>query len=85
MNQDTSSVLTMARTSAAPCNRIFDARTNPDSDIGGWGPKDCTLPFNEMDLKPGGLWRMGMTCTGEKAVSSGCTARRPPRWMERGV
>lgn len=71
MNQDVSSLLTMRRTFAGPRTRVFDAWTNPDSDIGWWGPVDFTLLFNEMDLKPGGRWRMGMTRNGEKVVSGG--------------
>ncbi len=71
MNQDTSSVLTITRTFAAPCNRIFDAWTNPESEIGWWGPIDFTLLFDEKDLKLGGHWRMGMTRQGEKTVSGG--------------
>lgn len=71
MNHDTSSVLTMTRTFAAPLARVFDAWTNPDSHIGWWGPEGFTLLFNEMDLKPEGRWRMGMTRNGKKAVSGG--------------
>ena len=71
MNPDTSSVLTITRTFAAPRIRLFDAWTNPNSITGWWGPKDFTLLFDEKNLKPGGRWRMGMTRRGEKAVSGG--------------
>ena len=71
MNQNTSSVLAITRTFPASRIRLFDAWTNPNSITGWWGPKDFTLLFSEMDLKPEGRWRMGMTRRGEKAVSGG--------------
>ena len=71
MKQDTSSSLTITRTFVAPRTRVFDAWTNPNSDVGWWGPKDFTLLFNEKDLKPGGRWRMGMTRKDKKDVSGG--------------
>jgi uncharacterized protein YndB with AHSA1/START domain len=71
MNPDTSSTLPINRTFAASRIRLFDAWTNPNSITGWWGPKDFTLLFNEMDLKPGGRWRMGMARQGEKAVAGG--------------
>ena len=71
MNEDTSYTLMIKRTFAAPRVRVFDAWTNPNSDIGWWGPKNFTLLFDEKDLQPGGRWRMGMVSKGEKNVSGG--------------
>lgn len=71
MNDQTMLTLRIIRTLDATCARVFDAWTNPDSDIGWWGPKDFTLLFHESDLKPGGCWRMGMRREDETLVSCG--------------
>lgn len=71
MNQDTSPTLTIKCIFPAPRNRVFDAWTNLNSDIGWWGPKGFTLLFDEKDLKPGGRWRMGMVRQGEKNILGG--------------
>jgi uncharacterized protein YndB with AHSA1/START domain len=71
MTDKTAPALKITRTFDAPRARVFDAWTNPKSDIGWWGPKDFTLQFDEKDLKMGGTWRMGMARKGEKHVSGG--------------
>jgi len=71
MTKETAPMLKIVRTFDASRARIFDAWTNPKSDIGWWGPKDFTLLFHEIDLKPGGRHRMGMSRKGETEVATG--------------
>jgi len=64
--------LTIRRTFDAPRERVFDAWTNTASSVGFWGPQGFTLAFNEVDLRPGGKWRLGMrSASGELHVSAG--------------
>lgn len=39
---------------------IFNAITTPDLLAKWWGPKDFTNTFEEIDIKPGGVWRFVM-------------------------
>ena len=65
-------VLTLRRTFDASCERVFDALTNTASTVGFWGPAGFTLAFHEIDLRPGGKWRLGMRkADGELHVSTG--------------
>ena len=49
-----------------------DAWTNPNSDIGWWGPKNFTKLLQQIDLRVGGWHRLGIVSPeGEKHVSGG--------------
>jgi uncharacterized protein YndB with AHSA1/START domain len=68
MSPETSSKLTvtlpsdleiaMTRAFDAPRSLVFDAFTKPEHLRHWWGLKGSTLPVCEMDLRPGGAWRM---------------------------
>jgi uncharacterized protein YndB with AHSA1/START domain len=64
--------LTLRRTFDAPRERVFDAWTNTKSTAGFWGPAGFTAAFHEVDLRPGGKWRLGMRAgDGKLHVSAG--------------
>ena len=64
--------LTIDRRFPAPRARVFDAWTNPNSQVGWWGPAGFSLVFNEIDLRQGGHWRLGMRAPdGKLHVSQG--------------
>jgi len=44
----------------APRELVFTAWTNPDHVAHWWGPKGFTTTIHEMDLRPGGVWRLVM-------------------------
>jgi uncharacterized protein YndB with AHSA1/START domain len=67
--------LTLHRTFEAPCERVFDAWTNSASSVGFWGPEGFTLAFHEVDLRPGGKWRLGMRAADGVLHVSGGTYR----------
>jgi uncharacterized protein YndB with AHSA1/START domain len=72
MTDDTALVLKITRIFDAPRTRVFDAWTNLDSGAGWWGPKGFTRLFHEIDLRPGGRWRLGMRSPdGKDHVSAG--------------
>jgi uncharacterized protein YndB with AHSA1/START domain len=50
----------MTRVFDAPRELVFDAWTTPEHVQKWFGPRDWTLPFCEIDLRPGGKWRYGM-------------------------
>ena len=52
--------LTVRRTLAAPRERVFQAWTDPAALTQWWGPKGYTTPMAEVDLRPGGRYRLGM-------------------------
>lgn len=52
--------LTITRTYDAPRDLVFRAWTDPAQLGAFWGPHGTTLPFCEMDLKPGGTFRTVM-------------------------
>jgi uncharacterized protein YndB with AHSA1/START domain len=51
---------TVERTFAAPRERVFDAWTSCEALTQWWGPKGWTVPFCEIDFRPGGTWRYMM-------------------------
>jgi uncharacterized protein YndB with AHSA1/START domain len=53
-------VLVITRVFNAPPRLVFKAWTKPEHVIRWWGPKDFTLPFCEMDFRPGGEYRFCM-------------------------
>lgn len=71
MTEQADTVLEITRHFAVPRATIFDAWTNPRSEIGWWGPEGFALQFQEIDLKPGGRHRMGMVRDGKEMVSGG--------------
>ncbi len=50
--------LTMTRIFDAPRELVFKAWTNPEHVAQWWGPKGFTNPVCELDVRPGGAWRM---------------------------
>ena len=72
MTDETALVLKITRTFDAPRTLVFDAWTNPESEVGWWGPKDFSKLMQEIDLQVGGRHRLGMVSPkGEKHVSGG--------------
>jgi len=52
--------LTLTRTFEVPRELVYKAWTNPQHVKEWWGPKDFTNPVCEMDVRPGGKWRIVM-------------------------
>jgi uncharacterized protein YndB with AHSA1/START domain len=44
----------------APRERVFRAWTSCDAVSNWWAPTGWTVPYCEMDFRPGGVWRYGM-------------------------
>lgn len=44
----------------APCERVFQAWTEPEDIAHWWGPNGFTTTIHEMAVKPGGVWRLTM-------------------------
>jgi uncharacterized protein YndB with AHSA1/START domain len=43
----------------APCELVFKACTDPSLIPEWWGPKIRAITVEEMDVRPGGIWRHG--------------------------
>jgi|SRR6185295_12092408 len=56
--QDREIVLT--RVFQAPRERVWQAWTDPKELIEWWGPQGFTNTFQEIDIRPGGVWRFIM-------------------------
>jgi len=52
--------LVFTRIFDAPRELVFDAWTNPQHLAQWWGPQGFTTTIHEMDVRPGGLWRLTM-------------------------
>lgn len=52
--------LAITRVFDAPRELVFDAWTEPARLVQWWGPKGFTIPSCEMDVRPGGAWRVCM-------------------------
>ncbi len=52
--------LRLARTFAAPRERVFKTWTEPEALKRWWGPHGYETPSAVVDLKPGGTYRLGM-------------------------
>lgn len=52
--------LIVRRTFDAPRERVFDAWTDSDQVDQWWGPNGFMTTTNEMDVRPGGIWRFVM-------------------------
>jgi uncharacterized protein YndB with AHSA1/START domain len=44
----------------APRNLVYEAWTNPKHVANWWGPRGFTTTIQEMDVRPGGVWRLVM-------------------------
>ncbi|WP_306055662.1 SRPBCC family protein [Natronococcus wangiae] len=53
--------LTIRRTFDAPRERVFEAWTDPKQVDQWWGPDGFTTTTDEMEVRPGGVWRFVMT------------------------
>jgi uncharacterized protein YndB with AHSA1/START domain len=54
------SALVIRRTFDSPRDKVWEVWSDPDQAKAWWGPKGFTLPFVEMDQRPGGKWRAQM-------------------------
>ncbi len=52
--------LVLTRVFHAPRTRVFEAWTRPDLVAAWWGPQGFVTEFCEMDIKPGGSYRVSM-------------------------
>ncbi len=52
--------LRIQRTFAAPREKVFKAWTDPQALKQWWGPEGYATPSAEVDLRPGGRYRLGM-------------------------
>ncbi len=53
-------IVTMTRVFDAPRNLVYKAWTDPGHLAQWWGPHGFTNPVCEVDLRPGGTWRIDM-------------------------
>lgn len=52
--------LVFTRVFDAPPELVFEAWTNPKHVAQWWGPRGFTNTIHEMDVRPGGVWRLVM-------------------------
>lgn len=52
--------IVMTRVFDAPRDFVFEVFTDPKHVPYWWGPKEFTTTVDEMDLRPGGIWRLTM-------------------------
>ena len=52
--------IVLTREFNAPRAVVFEAWTNPKQLPHWWGPKGFTTTVHEMDVRPGGVWRLTM-------------------------
>jgi uncharacterized protein YndB with AHSA1/START domain len=57
---NTSRELLFTRVFWAPREVVFNAWTDPEQISRWWGPHDMTDPICDMDVRPGGAWRIVM-------------------------
>ena len=62
--------LFITRTIRAPREKVFRAWTDPDELVKWWGPEGCSSPGAEIDLRPGGRYRIAMTTPEKKGIYS---------------
>ena len=53
-------VLVITRVFDAPRDRLFEVWTKPEHMIRWWGPHGFTTPYHELDVRPGGAYRVCM-------------------------
>jgi uncharacterized protein YndB with AHSA1/START domain len=64
--------LTITRVLDAPPETVYNAWTDPTQMARWWGPKNFTNPVCELDVRPGGAWRIVMRAPdGMEYVSAG--------------
>lgn len=65
----------------APRQLVFDAFTEPEHLVHWWGPRGTSLTCCEVDLRPGGKWRMVIRDAGEEehAFGGAILELEPPR------
>jgi len=49
--------IVIAREFAAPRELVWEAWTNPKHVVNWWGPRGFTTTIEEMDVRPGGVWK----------------------------
>lgn len=52
--------LVITRVFDAPREMVWDAWTDPGQIVQWWGPRGFTLTIDEMDVRPGGVWKSTM-------------------------
>jgi uncharacterized protein YndB with AHSA1/START domain len=52
--------IVVSRVFDAPRELVFDAWTDPEQVVQWWGPHGFTTTIQEMDVRPGGVWRFVM-------------------------
>ena len=52
--------IVLTRVFDAPPDLVFEAWTNPKHVVHWWGPNGFTNTIHEMNVKPGGVWRITM-------------------------
>ncbi len=62
--------LSITRTIRAPREKVFRAWTDPDELVKWWGPEGCSSPGAEIDLRPGGRYRIAMRTPENKEIYS---------------
>ena len=50
----------ITRVLEAPRELVWEAWTDPQQVVKWWGPQGFTTTVHEMDVKPGGIWRLTM-------------------------
>lgn len=50
----------VTRSFDAPRERVFEAMIDPKQVVQWWGPIGFTTTIHEMDVKPGGIWKLTM-------------------------
>ncbi|MGB9123853.1 MAG: SRPBCC domain-containing protein, partial [Candidatus Angelobacter sp.] len=64
--------LVITRIFDAPPDVVFKAWTDPKQMAQWWGPKNFTNPVCELDVRPGGAWRIVMRAPdGMEYISAG--------------
>jgi len=76
----TDDLVRLIRIIDAPREEVFRAWTEPDQIRQWWGPGEFTCPEAEVDLRPGGSYRLAMQPTAGDALIVGGTYREvePP-------
>jgi uncharacterized protein YndB with AHSA1/START domain len=72
------SAITVSREFDAPREVVFRAWTDPEQLRRWWGPHGCSIPFCEVDLRPGGSFRLCMRMGQDIWVRGTYLEVRPP-------
>jgi uncharacterized protein YndB with AHSA1/START domain len=60
MTDDSDRILVLTRVFQAPRTLVFEAWTRPDLVAAWWGPEGFVTEHCEMDIRPGGSYRLSM-------------------------